>query len=233
MRSRIVIGHRGASNQAPENTLLAFQKAWEVGVDMVELDVHATSDGALVCIHDYDVSRTTNGSGLISELTLKEVRELDAGDSQRIPLLEEVLDFARDRMGVNIEIKTLDIENELLKITAKAGMMGKVIFSSFLHEPLRIIKEIEPDAVTAILLNNRIDEEVSYAIELGAKAINPRFDNVDKESVDSAHDSGLRVYPWTVNKEEFMLELLHMGVDGLITDFPDLGVRIVDGFLRN
>ncbi|NHJ14627.1 MAG: glycerophosphodiester phosphodiesterase [Candidatus Thorarchaeota archaeon] len=233
MRSCIIIGHRGASNKAPENTLLSFQKAWELGADMVELDVHESSDGRLVCIHDYDVSRTTNGTGLVSEMTLRELQELDAGDNQQIPLLEDVLGFARGKVGVNIELKTIEIEEEVLRITNEAGMLEEVIFSSFLHEALRVIRELEPKAITAILLNNRIDEEIPYALELGAKAINPRFFNVDKDLVDAAHTSGLKVYPWTVNDEEFMLELLHMGVDGLITDLPDLGVRVVDSFLRS
>lgn len=231
VRQRIVIGHRGASNQAPENTLLAFQKAWKLGADMVELDVHATLDGELVCIHDYDVSRTTNGSGLVSDLLLKEIQDLDAGAGEKIPLLKDVLEFARGKLGVNIELKTIEIEEDVLRITKEAKMLDHVIYSSFLHEALCIISEIESRAVTAILLDSCPDEEIPYAIEIGAKAINPRFFNVDKDLVEYVHDSGLKVYPWTVNDEEFMLELLQMGVDGFITDLPDVGVRVVDDFL--
>jgi glycerophosphoryl diester phosphodiesterase len=105
----VVIGHRGSSAYAPENTLLSYETAWKMKADMVELDVHSTADGGLVCIHDEDVSRTTNGKGLVAELTLKELRRLDAGKGQKVPLLSEVLDLARGRFGVNIEIKVLNV----------------------------------------------------------------------------------------------------------------------------
>ncbi|MFX1369536.1 MAG: glycerophosphodiester phosphodiesterase, partial [Promethearchaeota archaeon] len=104
MRTQLVIGHRGASSEAPENTMKSFRIAWEIGADMVELDVQETADGHIICMHDYDVSATTSGNGMVSELDLEEIQSFDAGENERVPLLSEVLDFALNRIMLNIEV---------------------------------------------------------------------------------------------------------------------------------
>ena len=138
MKNQLVIAHRGASGLAPENTMLAFRTAYNVGAHMIELDVQQTADGKLVCIHDYDVDRTTNGSGAIVELSFREIQELDAGKGEKIPSLDEVLDYVRGRMKINIELKVLDIEKEILSMVQKRNMISDVIVSSVSYTHLTL-----------------------------------------------------------------------------------------------
>jgi len=231
LQKAIVIGHRGASAYAPENTILSFETAWRMKADMVELDVHATSDGHLVCIHDDNVSRITGMSGLVAEMTLKEIRRLDAGRGQRIPLLSEVLNLSKGKFGVNIEIKVRNIEEDLLRLVTERSVLGSVIFSSFLHPTLRELREMSAEAKTAVLYREPINDPVQYALELGSNAINPLFYLLTPEHVSLAHKSGLKTYPWTVDDPDMMLELVSMRVDGIITDIPDVARKTIDTYL--
>ncbi|MGY5863560.1 MAG: glycerophosphodiester phosphodiesterase family protein [Candidatus Thorarchaeota archaeon] len=224
---RIIIAHRGASAQAPENTLLAFKKAWQLGAQMIELDVHETVDGHLVCIHDPTIDRTTNGTGEVSSLTLKEIQEFDAGLGQRVPLLNEILEFARGKIQVNIELKTPGVEDKVASLLNEMTFIDTAMVSSFLHLSLSEIKEIDDKIRIAILLQQEIDDLSSYAHGLNAYAINPLFELVSETMVSSAHNRGIKVFPWTVNDEEQMMRLFNKGVDGLITDHPDKGVQVI------
>lgn len=232
MRRILVIGHKGAAGSAPENTLKSFEMAYNMGADMIELDLQQTSDGYLVCIHDYEVSKTTNGEGLVHELTLAEIQSLDAGEGQTIPLLSEVLDLARGRLGVNIDLKVPGVEAELLSLVGDREMIRSVIFSSFFHGTLSEIRDISTEATTAVLFDTEIEDVATYAHDLRANAINPLFSSVNDEMVQAAHEKGLRVLPFTVNDEEVMRNLLHMGVDGIITDLPAIAARVVDSYLE-
>ncbi len=229
----MVIGHRGAPAQAPENTLLSFETALRMGADMIELDIQQTADGHIVCIHDEEVDRTTDGHGNVCELTYDQIRALDAGSGQRIPLLTEVLDFAKGKIGVNIEIKAPNIEERALKMVKERNMLGEVIFSSFLHKSLVKVKSLEPRAFTAVLYSSEMDDVVTYAKGLGADAINPLFFILDEETIRTAHEAGLRVYPWTLNDEEFITEYVRLGVDGVISDMPDLAAKVIDELLES
>jgi len=224
---RIIIAHRGASAQAPENTLLAFKKAWHLGAQMIELDVHETVDGHLVCIHDPNIDRTTNGTGKVNSLTLKEIQEVDAGLGQRVPLLSEILEFARGKIQVNIELKTPGVENKVASLLSEMTFIDDAIVSSFLHLSLSEIKEIVDRIRIAILLQKEIDDLSSYAYGLNAYAVNPLHELVSETMVSNAHNRGIKVYPWTVNDEEQMVKLFEKGVDGLITDCPDKGVKVL------
>ncbi|TFH06840.1 MAG: glycerophosphodiester phosphodiesterase, partial [Candidatus Thorarchaeota archaeon] len=136
MEKQLVVAHRGASGSAQENTLLAFQLAYEIGAHMIETDVQETVDGTLVCIHDYDVDRTTNGTGAIAELTYREIRDLDAGNGAKIPTLDEVLDYVRGKMKINIELKVTGVEKDVLSAVKERNMISEVTISSFLHGTL-------------------------------------------------------------------------------------------------
>jgi len=230
MRKCMVIGHRGASSEAPENTMKSFRRAWEIGCDMIELDVQETSDGHIVCIHDYDVSSTTSGGGMVAELSLKEIHSLDAGEGERVPLLTDVLDFAKANLGVDIELKTFDMESRILDMVRERDMLDKVMFSSFFHGTLQEIIRLESEAFTAVLLNRELENPVEYTLELDAKAINPEFKMIDADFVDSAHKAALKVYPWTVNDEDLMKDLLKMNVDGIITDIPALAIHQISKY---
>lgn len=233
MRRVVVIGHRGALAYSPENTMLSFETAWRMKADLVELDVHATSDGHLVCIHDGDVSRTTGAKGIVAEMTLKQIRRLDAGSGQRIPLLTEVLDYARGRFGINIEIKVRNIEEDLLALVQERNMIDYVIFSSFMHSTLGSLRDLSEEAKTAILYSEPMNDPVRYALDLKSNAINPLFFILKPEDVSLAHESGLKTYPWTIDDPDTMMELLSMGVDGLITNCPDVAAKCIDAFIAS
>ncbi|MHA1964278.1 MAG: glycerophosphodiester phosphodiesterase [Candidatus Thorarchaeota archaeon] len=227
MASQIIIAHRGASGHAPENTLLSYQRALEFGAHMIELDVHETLDGKLVCIHDSTVNRTTNGSGEVHSFTYKELSELDAGEGERIPLLEDVLKFASGKLMVNIELKVIGVEKQVLDLAEQYGMLSDVMISSFFHGSLATIRDLSELAVTAILTSKPIDKLVRYASDFKVNAINPYHQLVTPELIHDAHCSGLKVYPWTVNDTKTMNELFTIGIDGVITDFPDRAARIL------
>ena len=228
-----MIAHRGASGYAPENTMKAFRIAWEMNADMVELDVQETSDGRLVCIHDFELPRTTNGEGYVGEATYHEIMELDAGQGERVPLLSEVLDFARGKIGVNIEVKAVNVEKRILDMVTEREMLDSVMFSSFMHNTVREIKNLNADTRTAILLSEPRDDAVRYTLDLGANAINPPFETLTPKLVEAAHDARLEVFPYTMNDASSMRKLLSIGVDGLITDLPDVCVKVVETFLQS
>ncbi len=228
---KLVIGHRGAAAYAPENTLLSFQTAVDMGADMVELDVQRTADGQLVCVHDYDLTRLCKCEDLISEMDYDDLVSCDLGDGQHIPLLRNVLETMRGRAGVNIEIKVPEIESEVAILLDDSDMSSHVVVSSFLHEVLATFREIDDITRTGVLFKEPMNDAASYAKELGANCLHPLFFTIEQDLVHEAHEEGLLVFPWTVNDADMMLGLWEMGVDGLITDYPDLGVESRKQFL--
>jgi len=227
MAKQLVVAHRGASAIAPENTLLAHKLAYELGADMIETDVQETKDGTLVCIHDYTVNRTTNGCGAIAELTYREVRNLDAGNGQKIPTLDEVLDYVRGKMKINIELKVTDIEKEVLSALKARNMISDVTISSFLHGTLISMKNLDASVSTAVLVSKIRNEMISYVIEHEANALNPDYKNITPDIVIEAHRNNIQVFPWTVNDSGQMQALYEMSVDGIITNFPDVALQVL------
>ncbi|MHA1909232.1 MAG: glycerophosphodiester phosphodiesterase [Candidatus Thorarchaeota archaeon] len=228
MAKPLVIGHRGAPNVSPENTLQSFESAIQLGADMFELDLQESSDGHLVIIHDYHVERISDHKGMVSNLSLKELQSIDLGNGAFIPTLEEVLDAFKGRIGINIDIKVLGIESKILDMVADRDMMNDVIFSSFFYGILAELKEIDLNATTAVLYEKVLDDPIAYALDLGASAINPSYLLIEPHIIEQAHQNNLQVYPWTVNDEDNMTKLIKMGVDGIITNSPDVCRRIVD-----
>lgn len=228
---QIIIAHRGASGHAPENTLLSYRRALEYGAHMIELDVHETLDGDLVCIHDSTVDRTTNGSGEVHSFTYKELRGLDAGEGEQIPLLEDVLKYASGKLHVNIELKVIGVEKNILDMLERYGMFRDVMISSFFHGTLTAVRALSEQTKTAILINKPMDELVRYALDFKVNAINPHHGLVTSELVTEAHSFDMKVYPWTINDAQTLKELLALGVDGLITDFPDRAVKVLRSHL--
>ncbi|MHA1928123.1 MAG: glycerophosphodiester phosphodiesterase [Candidatus Thorarchaeota archaeon] len=226
----IVIAHRGASGYILEGTLQSFQTAKDMQADMIELDVQITNDDQIIVFHDNDLSRLTNQSSIVHEMTLKEIKDIDLGEDLRIPLLSEVLDMVKGHVGVNIELKMPGIEDLLLDIVKERNMLNDVMFSSFFHGTLITIRELNQNVTTAILYNKYIADPVEYAKELQANAINPLYTMVEKELVSDAHKEGINVFPWTVNDRNPMSKLLDIGVDGIITDFPDVCGEVIMEF---
>jgi glycerophosphoryl diester phosphodiesterase len=227
MMKQLVVAHRGASGVAPENTLLAFQIAHDIGADMIELDVQQTEDGELVCIHDFKVDRTTNGSGAVAEMSFHEIRELDAGQGQRIPTLAEVLDFCRGKLKVVIELKVTDIEKEILSLVHKRGMLSEIMLCSFLHGTLIEARSLNVDVTTAVLVSKIKEGIVDYVLEMESNALNPDFNHVTPSLVSELHRNELQIFPWTVNDSATMAELYNTSIDGLITNFPDRALEVL------
>ena len=223
----IVIAHKGASGYAPENTLLSFQRALDLGAHMIELDIRETLDGELVCMHDPTVDRTTNGSGAIHELTYKELRGLDAGAGEHIPLLSEVLRLASGKIRINIDLKVIEVEKKLLGLIEDHKMVRDVLISSFLHATLGTLRGLSENVETAVLVEVPQKKLVPYALDFNVNAINPNHKLVTSELVEESHSVGLKVYPWTVNDRQTMKQLLACSVDGIITDYPDMAIGVM------
>lgn len=228
--------HRGASGDAPENTLVAFELAAQQGADGLELDVHVSRDGYLIVMHDERVDRTTDGIGAIGQMSLRELKKLNAGTKEQpaqIPTLEEVYAWAQDNaLKINVEIKSdavayEDIERKCLETASRYGMESRLWYSSFNHTSLYKIKQLDARVRTGILYGQQLFRPWDYAKTLGAEAIHPYFATVGgQEYCQACQEAGIRVHPWTVNEEEDLARLLRQGVAAVITNYPDRAVRV-------
>ena len=220
------IGHRGAMGYAPENTLLSFQKALDLHVDMIELDVYVCLSGDLVVIHDDKVDRTTNGKGYVMQKTLSELRSLDAGQGEKIPLLQEVLDLIDRKTKVNIELKgtgTAKPVHDMIEhyVTTRGWSHDDFLVSSFHHYELMTFKKINPHISLGALFIGIPIGYAAFAEQMGVQAINPCVEFIDKMLVDDAHKRGMQVYVWTVNDPDEIQRVKELGVDGIFSNFPD------------
>ena len=214
----LVIGHRGAAGLAPENTLASFRRAVELGVDAVELDVHVV-DGALVVIHDDSVDRTTDGTGPLEDYRLAALRELDAGDGERIPLLEEVFEAVPRSVGINVELKgdgTGAVLADRLRDDGRA-----VLVSSFDRGELREFHARRPEVPCAPLHHRLRRGMAAEARKLDAWSINVAEGLVDRPLIERLGAAGFPVLAYTVNDAARAAYLGELGVGGVFTDFPD------------
>jgi len=228
-----VFGHRGAMGYAPENTFASFELAVAQGVDAIELDVHLTADDELVVIHDHRLERTTNGRGPVREHALAEIRALDAGArfgpelaGQRVPTLAEVLDWARDRCALDIEIKGGPapyggIEARVVELIRRHAMADRVLLISFDHPTVKRVKELAPEMATGVLYSGRPIDAVPLARAAGADALMPYWANLRPDDVERAHAAGLSVHPWATSEADEIESLLLMGVDSVCSNHPD------------
>ncbi len=244
------IAHRGARAAAPENTLPAFLRAAEIGADGVELDVQLTADGVPVVFHDTNLDRTTDGTGRLADHTLAQLRELDAGShfgadwaDVRIPTLAEVFDALGDRMLVNVELKAhadgptaevAPLADAVITAIREADASGRVILSSFNPIALRAVKRRAPDLPLGYLYAP--DLPLPLAKGWLARPIigrhaarHPHYSMVDHAYMRWARRRGYRVNVWTVNDVDEMRRLRDLGVDALISDYPDLVQDVLQG----
>jgi len=219
--SMLRVGHRGARAYEPENTLRSFKKAIELGVDAVELDVRRTRDGEIVVIHDAEVDRTTNGKGLVRELTLKEIKQLVTEKGEKIPTLEEALDFLDKKVKILIELKETDFEDTVMNLIREKGLENNVIIVSFLEEALRRVRELDDEVETG-LIYARHKNPIRAALELRANYLLPLYRFTHTANVQKAHENGLKVIVWTINEEKEVSEYVKKGVDGIASDKPDI-----------
>jgi len=222
----LVIAHRGASGELPENTLPAYELAVEQGADMIEIDLHTTRDGAIVITHDENLERL-GGRGEVADATLQEIRRLDAGDGAAVPTLVEVLDALGARIPFNLELKRSSrdeysgMEAAAVEEVTRRGLLEQTLFSSFYPPVLKALREISPEVRIAVLISPRFPQgAIERARCIGAEAVNPERSLVSRELVEAAHGEGLAVYVYTVDDGEEMRRLLDLGVDGLFTNHP-------------
>lgn len=215
------IGHRGAAGHAPENTLAAVRKGIELGVDFVEIDVRRTADGALVAVHDRTVNRTTRGKGEVAACTVRELTALDAGNGQRIPTVEEVLEIAAGRTGLMLELKVTGVGQLTVQTVRTTQFQGPVIYASFLHEELRHVRAIAPDAALMVLLDRLPRSPVAYATPYHPAYVGLRHDRASRHLVDAFHRADMLVWVYTPNTLDDIQRAMSIGVDGVISDFPE------------
>ncbi len=230
-------GHRGAPTVAPENTLASFQKARQMGVDGVELDVMLSADGEVVVIHDDDVQRTTDGQGRVRDLTLAQLKALDAGSwfappfaGERIPTLREVMAWAGDDILLNIELKSVSLrsdglEERVIALVREQRLESRIVLSSFNPFALRRISELAPDLHTGLLYGSVLPVVLRRAwLRPLARpgALHPQFQMVNEAYLRWAKRQGYRVNVWTPDETDEMQRLIAQRVDMIITDRPDL-----------
>ncbi|MDP4549529.1 glycerophosphodiester phosphodiesterase family protein [Alkalihalobacillus macyae] len=230
------VAHRGASGYAPENTMAAFEKAVKMKADYIEIDVQQTKDGELIVIHDTSVERTTDGSGMVKDLTLEELKQLDAGSwfgeefaGEKLPTLAEVLDAYRGKSGILIELKSPSLypgieENvvaELTKRNMDKPNNNKIILQSFDHESVETFHSILPSVPTGVLVSYTMSDNNLRDVSRFADYVNPGKWLITSDYVDRIHDNGMLAQTWTVRDKESVEPLIQAGVDGIITDYPD------------
>jgi glycerophosphoryl diester phosphodiesterase len=222
----LVIGHRGAMGHETENTLASIQKALDLGVDMIEIDVFKISTGEVVVFHDKTVDRLTNGPGNIEEYNISDLSRLTLDGGHKIPMLQDVLKLIDNKVALNIELKgdnTADKVNHTIDFYTKSRGWSpeNFIISSFNWEELRVMRKLNDSVAIAILTEDNPLDALAIGKELNAVAINPYFENLDADVVMKIKDAGFKIYTWTVNEPEDIAEMKNLGVDGIITNFPE------------
>lgn len=245
MKKPIVYAHRGASAYAPENTGAAFKKAVELNANGIELDVHLSKDGFLVVSHDEKVDRTSNGSGFIKDMTLTELKELDFGSwfssdfaHERVLSLDEVISLLKGWDGIlNIELKSGPIfydgiEEKVVDLLRKNNLIERTIISSFNHYSLLTVKRIEPVLKIGLLYMAGLVAPWEYAKRLGAEALHPLFYSLQPPVIKGCLDNGIEVNAYTVDQPEYIYALTMAGIDGIITNVPDIALETVSKAVR-
>ncbi len=227
-----IIAHRGASADAPENTMAAFRLAIVQHAEGIELDIQMSKDGKLVVIHDENLQRTTDRKGAVAELNYEEIRRADASNGfaryrgEPVPLLEEVMELiAPTELMLNIELKNGIIryegmEQKVVQMVREFGMERRVVYSSFNHYSMIETAKLAPQTESALLYASGLYEPWKYALQIGAGGLHPQFLSIDKEIVRRSQEAGIKVRPYTVNKEKDMRTMISYGVDAVITNYP-------------
>lgn len=220
------LGHRGACGYAPENTIASFQKAIELNVDMMEFDVRLCKTGEVVVLHDEKVDRTTNGYGVVSDLSLADIQSFDIKGGGKIPTLAEALDAIDRKTKVVIELKHVEVVEPTAALVRtyieEHGWVPSDIFvTSFDHYALAHFRELLPGVGLAAILAGVPIGYAEFGERLGAYSVNMAFPFLNREFVEDAHRRGLKVFAWTVNEPEDIAWVKALGVDGIFSNFPD------------
>jgi glycerophosphoryl diester phosphodiesterase len=214
------IGHRGAAGLEPENTLRSFHRAAGEGADALELDLRVTRDGHLIVLHDPTVDRTTNGTGLAHVLTLAEVQELDGGMGERVPTFRKVLETTN--LPIYAELKVVEAVEPLASLILEEEIAERLTPISFDAEALHQVKHDLPDLPVGLLFSGTPLEAAECARSVGADLVSLEAVHLSVEAVERCRRAGFKVTAWTVNKPKQMRQVMGLGVDGIVTDRPDL-----------
>ena len=231
-----IFGHRGFSSDYPENTMLAFRKAYEAGADGIELDARLTDDGYVVVMHDPTVDRTTNGTGTLWDMPLSEVQTLDAGikkglvfEGEKVPLLEEVFKEFGGKLLINVELVNYNEGDERIladkvgEMIDEYGLRESVIISSFRFNNLVYMKDKHPDVQCGLLAYPKLKGFIARNLlnhSLSVDALHPYSEDINEALVRKEHQCGRKVRAWTVNDPKEIIRLYKIGVDGIYTDNP-------------
>ncbi|MEY2241583.1 glycerophosphodiester phosphodiesterase [Streptomyces sp. SAS_267] len=216
----LTIGHRGVMGIEPENTLRSFIAAQNAGLDLIELDLHLSKDGALVVMHDADVDRTTDGSGPIADKTLAELRALDAGHGERVPVFEEVLEAVRTPLQA--EIKDVAAARALAEVMHRKDLVGRVEVSSFHDEAIAETARLVPGVRTALIASRYGTDVVDRAVEAGAATVCLNIRRLSLEVVEHARKADLKIIGWVVNTQDHLRLVRALELDGATTDYPEI-----------
>ncbi|MGI5452519.1 glycerophosphodiester phosphodiesterase [Streptomyces sp. CA-249302] len=216
----LTIGHRGVMGTEPENTLRSFVAAQQAGLDVIELDLHLSKDGALVVMHDADVDRTTDGTGPIADKTLSELRALDAGRGERVPVFEEVLDAVR--APLQAEIKDVQAARALAEVMLDRDLVSRVEVSSFHDEAVAEIARLVPGVRTALIGSRYGTDIVDRAVDAGASTVCLNIRRLTLEIVERARKADLRIIGWVVNTQDHLRLVRALQLDGATTDYPEI-----------
>ena len=215
----IIMGHRGAAALEPENTLLSIGRAIEIGVNAVEIDVRLSKDKEIVAIHDSTVDRTTDGTGPVCSFTVDELKKLDAGKGQRIPTLQEVIDFIGNKVELVIELKEEGTVESVFELIKKSNIEDTVYVISFWHRFVKTIKEMDSHIKTGVLLVG-CPVDTCIATQTSADALVMNYAFIDSKFVQTAHKENLKVFVWNIDKRNLLKPYADMGVDGIGTNDP-------------
>ena len=226
MNEPLVIGHRGAMGHETENTLASVQKALDLGVDGIEIDVFNVKSGETVVFHDSKVDRLTNGGGKIEEYNFVDLLKLTLDGNHKIPMLQDVLKLIDNKVLLNIELKGAGTSNRVnfimnYYIDNKGWSPENFVISSFNWDELRVMRKLNPEVAIAVLTEDDPQDAIAVAKELQAEAINPNHKKLNKENSVAIKEAGFKIYTWTVNEPEDILKMKRLGVDGIITNFPE------------
>ncbi|MBU7600206.1 glycerophosphodiester phosphodiesterase [Streptomyces sp. P38-E01] len=222
--SLLTVGHRGVMGVEPENTLRSFRHADRLGLDAIELDLHLSKDGALVVMHDTTVDRTTDGTGAIGDLTLAELRGLDAGSGEQVPVFEEVVDTVRSPLQA--EIKDVAAARVLAEVIARRELHDRVTVISFHAAALRETRALLPEIPLVLVTGRSTPTAAARAVELGAHMVSCDLRHLTPDVVRECREAGLKVISWTVNTAEDLGRARELELDGVVTDLPEISAAL-------
>jgi len=225
-KNTLVIGHRGARGHLAENTLPSIAKALDLGVDGIEIDIFQCASGELVVFHDKTLDKLTNATGYIEALDLDSIQRIEVLNGFTIPTLNEVMDLVNGKVLLNIELKgsnTALKTHELLKSYFETTEWApeKVLISSFDWEELKLFRKVNQEVPIAVLTEDDPLDALAIGLELNAIAINPNYRSLNSDVVSKIHQKGFEIYTWTVNEVDDINLIRNLGVEAIITDFPE------------